>query len=173
MRAHPDKAAAKRASGRAYTVDDVKQAYAELQDEEGRKAYDAWLAIQYTSAPGTGVGANPNDEDFLLGLEVLDLSDFENINAPPSSSEEDSDEEAEREAVVGPNGHIARDHAAEMENRWRRACRCGGYFEIEEGELDHAAQEGKSEVVVGCGMCSLWVRVAFGVEEVGGEDGEE
>lgn len=51
---------------------------------------------------------------------------------------------------------------------WTRAChRCGADpgFSIEEEALEAAEERGEGEVLVGCGGCSLWVRVEFGVVE--------
>jgi diphthamide biosynthesis protein 4 len=60
---------------------------------------------------------------------------------------------------------------------WYLACRCGekrGYV-VTERDLEREESAGGREIVIGCGGCSLWVRVSFGVvEEDGGErEGKE
>lgn len=53
----------------------------------------------------------------------------------------------------------------EAAGTWYRACRCGqerGYV-VDEGQLEGGAELG--EVIVGCGGCSLWLKVLFGVVE--------
>lgn len=52
---------------------------------------------------------------------------------------------------------------------WYRGCRCGQKrgFKVTEDELERATDEGEREVVTGCGGCSLWVRVLFGVVDGG------
>lgn len=154
LRAHPDKKGtgtnAGEGEGRgegavAYTVDDVREAYRVLDDEQRRSEYDTWLARNPHMLQSAGRGAAAAEEgrsgqtlsaDFILGLDVLDLSDF-----------------AEREG--GDEGE------------WTRACRCGDQagFRIAEADLVGAERRGDSEVLVGCGGCSLWVRVGFEVEE--------
>ncbi|KAF2652244.1 hypothetical protein K491DRAFT_695720 [Lophiostoma macrostomum CBS 122681] len=127
------------AGGVAYTVDDVKQAYQTLGNAAMRTQYDRWLAHQFTNGAFKDVDAGrveARSEDFVAGLESVDLSEFEEGEA----GEED-------------------------EGMWKRHCRCGGEFMVKESQLDGAADRGESEVVVGCKNCSLWVRVAFGVED--------
>ncbi|KAF2134213.1 hypothetical protein P153DRAFT_307194, partial [Dothidotthia symphoricarpi CBS 119687] len=120
-----------------YTIDDVKEAYFVLSDAGRRGAYEEWFlgrdsAGARSGTGGVGVGMG----EFVLGLEVLDLSDF--------SAGEEGDGEAE----------------------WTRGCRCGDSmgFRIFESELEGAEGRGEREVLVGCGGCSLWVRVGFEVE---------
>ena len=57
----------------------------------------------------------------------------------------------------------------DIEDVWYRGCRCGQEkgFVVTEEQLEKAAQEGQKEVITGCGGCSLWVRVLFGVVEGG------
>ena len=58
-------------------------------------------------------------------------------------------------------------------NDWRRDCRCGegGGFEVIEGDLERALEGGdvgvggEGAVVVGCGGCSLMVRVNFAIAD--------
>lgn len=147
LAAHPDKKAAT-AAGKGkgvegYTVDDVKEAYRVLDDPKSRVEYDAWVVrnpqILHTG-PTHGAnhagGGQTLSQDFILGLDVLDLSDFE-------------------ETEVGE------------EIEWTRACRCGDEkgFRILEVDLEDAETRGEKEVLVGCGGCSLWLRVGFDVEE--------
>lgn len=54
---------------------------------------------------------------------------------------------------------------------WNLACRCGekkGYV-VTEGDLEREELAGAKEIIVGCGGCSLWINVAFGVVEEGEE----
>jgi diphthamide biosynthesis protein 4 len=161
LAAHPDKATAKAkakakgdTSASAYTVDDVKEAHAVLSVPQARAEYDSWLALNpavLRGAAGVGGGAAGGGgkaaDEFVLGLEVLDLSDF--------VEEEEAEEEGE-----GKEG-------GEGEMLWTRACRCGDErgFRIRESELVEAEERGDKEVLVGCSGCSLWVRVAFEVDE--------
>ncbi len=57
----------------------------------------------------------------------------------------------------------------DKEQVWYRECRCGQMkgFKITEDDLEHATDEGEREVVTGCGGCSLWIRVLFGVVDGG------
>ncbi|KAF2016038.1 hypothetical protein BU24DRAFT_190756 [Aaosphaeria arxii CBS 175.79] len=140
--------------GAGYTVDDVLEAYRVLSVKASRDEYDRYLSSASNSLTTNGAttgggGVEGNDkkrDDFILGLEVLDLGeDFEEVIASNGGDEE--------------------------ELEWVRACRCGEDrgFRIKEEELEDAVQSGAgNEVVVGCVGCSLWVRVGFGVEEDGG-----
>jgi len=51
----------------------------------------------------------------------------------------------------------------EERSSWSRVCRCGNSkaYEITEEDLNIASAEGDKEVLVGCGGCSLFVRVVF------------
>ncbi|KAJ4984460.1 CSL zinc finger [Stagonosporopsis vannaccii] len=144
LAAHPDKKGAGAATTNgSYSVDDVKEAYTVLDDTRARTDYDNWVLRNphiISASTGTGVdknGAHTLSQDFILGLELLDLSDFD---------------EQDGEAVEG---------------EWTRACRCGDEkgFRILEDDLEDAESRGEKEVLVGCGGCSLWVRVGFDVEE--------
>lgn len=77
LSAHPDKATALphlQSQGAVRTIDDVKEALAVLSDATKRAEYDGWLATQNNvNAQGQGSLGT----DFVLGLELLDLSDFE------------------------------------------------------------------------------------------------
>jgi diphthamide biosynthesis protein 4 len=164
LAAHPDKVTST-SSGQqqqqTYTVDDVKEAYSVLSSPERKSVYDNWVmqnpgVLQGRDGEG---GERVVNGDFLLGLEVLDLSDFDVLDPgfkfSSSSNEEENDGDGEGVERYG-----------QME--WTRACRCGmekGYTILEE-ELEDAEQRGEGEVLVGCGGCSLWVRVGFGSEEV-------
>lgn len=115
-----------------------------LDDATKRAEYDNWvLRNPHILSAHADTGANDNgqgqilSQDFILGLELLDLSDFE---------EQDSDA---------------------VEGEWTRACRCGDDkgFRIMEDDLEDAEKRGEKEVLVGCRGCSLWVRVEFDVEE--------
>jgi diphthamide biosynthesis protein 4 len=57
----------------------------------------------------------------------------------------------------------------EESGTWFLACRCGenrGYV-VTEGDLEREELAGGREIVVGCGGCSLWIRVAFVVVDEG------
>jgi len=58
------------------------------------------------------------------------------------------------------------------EHVWYRGCRCGQEkgFKVTEEELQNATDEGERGVVTGCGGCSLWIRVLFGVVDQGGAE---
>ncbi|KAF2744162.1 hypothetical protein M011DRAFT_480237 [Sporormia fimetaria CBS 119925] len=138
LRAHPDKAPhAARKGESVYTVDEVRRAYSVLICPMQRREYDSWLATQPLAGGAGSEQATKGEEDFILGLEVLDLEDFDE---------------------GGEDGEGV---------RWTRQCRCGfdPGFVIEEMELEEAVERGDKEVLVGCGGCSLWVRVGFAVEE--------
>lgn len=143
LAAHPDKNRGSTATSTAIaSVDDVKEAHRVLSTAASRNEYDNWLLrnphvlASHAAGGGKTGGAQTLSADFVLGLELLDLSDFE-------------------ESEAG--------HAGE----WTRACRCGDEsgFRILEDDLVDAEQRGEKEVLVGCGGCSLWVRVGFEVEE--------
>lgn len=152
--AHPDKKGANTPDATSvHSVDDVKEAYRVLDCAKSRAEYDNWVLRHpgvLDVASGAG-GNNGNDigggaggglsQDFILGLELLDLSDFEESEYSPA------------------------ENAAEMQ--WTRACRCGDLagFRILEVDLEDAEARGEKEVLVGCSGCSLWVRVGFDVEE--------
>ncbi|KAF1929526.1 uncharacterized protein M421DRAFT_60062 [Didymella exigua CBS 183.55] len=165
LRAHPDKAsttatatAAKAERGQrgevagkggaAYTVDHVREAFRVLDDPASRARYDAWVvttphflsssAGSHLGTAAAASGVQTLSADFVLGLDVLDLSDFRELDSGP-----------------------------EQEVEWCRACRCGEQvgFRIREEDLVDAEQRGEGEVLVGCQGCSLWVRVGFGVDE--------
>lgn len=142
LAAHPDKKAA--GARGVHSVDDVKEAYGVLDDAGRRAEYDNWvLRNPHVLAAGVGEegeskgGGFSLSQDFVLGLEALDLSDFK-------------EGEGEGEEV-----------------QWTRGCRCGDQegFRIVEEDLEDAEGRGEKEVLVGCGGCSLWVRVGFEVEE--------
>ncbi|KIX06938.1 uncharacterized protein Z518_04914 [Rhinocladiella mackenziei CBS 650.93] len=53
----------------------------------------------------------------------------------------------------------------EVKNSWSKTCRCGdkqGYL-LTESDLDRESQHG--EIYVGCGGCSLFIKVLFELEE--------
>lgn len=145
--------------GGFYTVDDVKEAYNVLSDGKRKAEYDAWFAGQRRfGAEGIARGGSGGgDGVVLLGLEVLDLEDFE---CGPATSASFDASTASTSVAVGGEGE-------EGEVEWTRACRCGAEkgFRIWEVELEDAVGRGEAEVLVGCVGCSLWVRVGFAVEE--------
>ncbi|KAF2441024.1 hypothetical protein P171DRAFT_488598 [Karstenula rhodostoma CBS 690.94] len=86
LAAHPDKSATPTPTtasagktGGGYTVDDVKEALAVLSDPVRRGAFERALGRGEVGGLGVGDkrGEGEADGDFILGLEVLDLSDFE------------------------------------------------------------------------------------------------
>jgi diphthamide biosynthesis protein 4 len=173
LAAHPDKASAVAATPKtkaAYTVDDVKEAYATLANATTKSEYDGWFLRHGDSlAPtammnvhghrNTDTNVHTNTQpssDFILGLELLDLGDFDVWDGdgdmslgtnPPARKEGEGGEE-------------------QQQTTWTRACRCGADkgFRILEQELEDAEARGQKEVLVGCVGCSLWVRVGFEVE---------
>ena len=98
-------------------------------------------------AIGSQEQAQAISADFILGLELVDLSDFDEVEPTTTSTSK----EEEREEGV----------------EWTRACRCGDEkgFRIVEDELEDAQVRGDNEVLVGCQGCSLWLRVGFEVQE--------
>ena len=157
LAAHPDKQTGQARS--THTVDEVKEAYAVLVDKDKRKSYDARVLRNGgvgggNVGVGTG-GANMVSQEFLAGLEGLDLSDFCVLDPGFEFTQTD-----------GGGGEAEERGEAEGQMEWTRACRCGDEngFKILEEELEDAEQRGEGEVLVGCGGCSLWVRVGFGRE---------
>jgi diphthamide biosynthesis protein 4 len=148
LAAHPDKATQQSRAKEGHTVDDVKEALAVLSDTQRRREYDRWLAQNRDALSGQGNTGDKRGEDFILGLELLDLSDFDMTEASEASTPTSSG-------------------TAEESVEWSRPCRCGAEkgFRILEAELEAASTRGEKEVLVGCEGCSLWVRVAFDVEE--------
>lgn len=138
LSAHPDKNNNASSTQQQHTIDQIKEAYAVLSDA-GRKAeYDNYLRL-HPEIIGNSSAVGSNGEvtnDFLLGLEVLDLSDFDVLDpgfkfsnptpiTPASASTGDGDEEMEVEVEIERNGQM----------EWTRACRCGderGYVILEE-----------------------------------------
>jgi diphthamide biosynthesis protein 4 len=169
LAAHPDKNSTQQKREGTYTVDDVKEAYTVLVDGKRKAEYDDWLLHNRdTLERRGGAQAQAPSSDFILGLELLDLSDFDVLDPEfafhtPSSAE--IVEAAKRGEQLGGGGNGEADGDKQME--WTRACRCGdekGYRILEE-ELEDAERRGEKEVLVGCEGCSLWVRVGFEVEE--------
>lgn len=154
LAAHPDKKSGNNAQG-THTVDEVKEAYTVLADQDNKAEYDNWLlrnpnVIQ--SAGGSSV--QTPSSDFILGLELLDLSDFDVLDPSFAFSQQLAESQTTEDG----------DSEGQME--WTRACRCGAEkgFKILEEELEDAETRGEKEVLVGCEGCSLWVRVGFEVE---------
>jgi len=165
-----------------YTVDDVREAFAVLSDASRRSEYDIWLR----SSGSTEARKGKEEEGFILGLEVLDLSDFEEVRAEPASSSSSSSAsgscstatsmgtrisaESESESPGSTSKTRAEEEGQEEQEEkveWRRPCRCGvaAGFVIPEQELEDAICRGEDELLVGCAGCSLWVRVEFGIAE--------
>ncbi|KAF2108943.1 hypothetical protein BDV96DRAFT_503305 [Lophiotrema nucula] len=179
---HPDKSRSRRytedeggdeeAYESKYTVDDVKEAYQILAKKEVRGEYDKWLAATYEAgeafSSSTPDAAKKEDDGFVLGLEVLDLSDFEVISVAPSTVSTPSTSTTPPATIPSSSAAAAERHEEEEEDEqeWRRDCRCGhsSGFKITESSLLQAEKRGEKEVLVGCEGCSLWVRVSFDVE---------
>ncbi|KAF2142113.1 uncharacterized protein K452DRAFT_308501 [Aplosporella prunicola CBS 121167] len=134
------------------TIDDITLAYRTLSTPSLRAEHDRALRLRCSATTNNNNNNNNNNngaaageaDHARLGLELVDLDD------------------------------MAFD---EGKGVWWRGCRCGeergfvvGEGELEEGVLDGDA--GVGEVLVGCGGCSLWVRVGFGVEVEGEGEGE-
>ncbi|USP79909.1 Diphthamide biosynthesis protein 4 [Curvularia clavata] len=151
LAAHPDKkSSSTKTTPAGYTIDDIKEAYTTLADPRTRAEYETWFLHHRDTLPtSSSVAAVERDKaenDFILGLEVLDLSEFE-CTSTKSTQAQQADEEERMQ--------------------WTRACRCGaekGFLILEE-ELEDAEARGEKEVLVGCEGCSLWIRVGFDVEE--------
>ncbi|KAK7179713.1 hypothetical protein DPSP01_001342 [Paraphaeosphaeria sporulosa] len=103
LAAHPDKAAAGApAAGEGkHTVDDVKEALAVLSDPGRRGAFDKWLAAQRQRGDAGAGWEGNGQEDFVLGLDLLDLSDFE-AGMPPfvRMRTPDGDEDGELDGAL-------------------------------------------------------------------------
>jgi len=182
LAAHPDKVSAvaattattnatKTKTKPAYTVDDVKEAYTTLANATSKSEYDNWFLRHGDGLITTTAGKERGSErsevqlssDFVLGLELLDLGDFEmweggDVDTAISTGMA-SPGQREEEGVGGGAG-------GEGQTTWTRGCRCGADrgFSILEEELEDAEERGEKEVLVGCVGCSLWVRVGFEVE---------
>jgi len=144
--------------GGGYTVDDVKEAYTILTDPKSRADYDNWL-LQNRDMLGSSRSshsASLPSSDFILGLELVDLSDFNVVDPVVDSAKESNIRRGEEEE----------EEIEEEQMQWTRPCRCGAEagFRILEQELEEAEKRGEMEVLVGCQGCSLWVRVGFEVE---------
>ncbi|KAL5428893.1 hypothetical protein PMIN04_000504 [Paraphaeosphaeria minitans] len=174
LAAHPDKIATAGGAAAAVgiSVDDVKEALAVFSDPGWRGVVGRLLEGE-GDGEGDGEGVRQGGADFVLGLEVLDLAEFEVGGLPfvrlgsPEGEGEDvlvgegsgGDEQAQAQAQAQAH--------AEAEMEWTRPCRCGADkgFRIRERELVDAEGRGERDVLVGCEGCSLWVRVEFDVEE--------
>ena len=79
-------------------------------------------------------------------------------------------------ARKGPDRTVQNLHPTELETldlddmiynqvkaRWAKTCRCGNTkaYQVTEEDLEIASSDGGHEVLVGCGGCSLFVRVVF------------
>lgn len=77
---------------------------------------------------------------------------------------------------TSPNRTVSSLHPTELETldlddmlydertaSWAKVCRCGNTraYEVSEEDLEIASSDGESEVLVGCGGCSLFVRIVF------------
>jgi len=181
LAAHPDKQTSatadaekkmtrgeKGGEGGGYTVDDVKEAYAILTDPKSRADYDSWLLHNRDtlgSSRSSHTASLPSS-DFILGLELVDLSDFDVVDPVSDTCTGVVD------SAKGSNVQGGGEGTEEEQMQWTRPCRCGAEagFRILEQELEEAEERGEMEVLVGCQGCSLWVRVGFEVE-VGVNDG--
>jgi hypothetical protein len=71
----------------------------------------------------------------------------------------------------------------EDEGTWSLKCRCGGLYKVSLRVLEEAARtteegsdDGEGELVIGCGGCSCFVKVTFGViddENDGNDQGDK
>jgi diphthamide biosynthesis protein 4 len=167
LAAHPDKASAVAATPKtkaAYTVDDVKEAYTTLANATTKSEYDGWflrhgdglapMTMMNIHGHGNADTNTQPSSDFILGLELLDLGDFDMWDGDGDVS-------------LGTNLPGQKEEGGQQQQTtWTRACRCGADkgFRILEQELEDAEARGQKEVLVGCVGCSLWVRVGFEVE---------
>jgi diphthamide biosynthesis protein 4 len=170
-----------------FTIDDVKEAYKLLSVQDEKKEYDTWLLarynegllkfgasnIEYRAAFDKGIlptsfqylhtTSNAYMAEYLAGLELLDLSDFDMHTVTPEDVGIATSPAGSPPTSVFELGEGAWEEKAE----WRRPCRCGSDigFRITEQELEDAEGKGVGEVLVGCWGCSLVVRVGFAVEQ--------
>lgn len=179
--AHPDKQAFANPSTattrRSQSVDDVKEAYNVLSDAGKRREYENYVLRNpgVLRRGGLSGGGGDDDQDiqlssdFVLGLEGLDLSDFDVLDPEWDVSEMPPGGSASASGMSTPkeSGGDVGAGAEEKQMEWTRGCRCGAEqgFRILEEELEDAERRGEKEVLVGCEGCSLWVRVGFDVEE--------
>ncbi|KAF2474543.1 uncharacterized protein BDR25DRAFT_301249 [Lindgomyces ingoldianus] len=180
------------------TVDDVKEAYAVLGDGREKERYDKWLAERYEDGvrrygdgekgleevfgrTSVGViagmaGGCETREDFVLGLEVLDLADFEagegDAVASTSTSTQTSTPSTSESGISALNPSNTSETETLATTQYTRSCRCGAEpgFRFSEIELEDALSQGEKEILVGCEGCSLWVRVGFDVVEEAEEE---
>ncbi|KAH7132035.1 hypothetical protein B0J11DRAFT_214912 [Dendryphion nanum] len=135
-----------------FTIDQIKTAFSVLNNPASRAEYDEQIRRRgiVNGSVGKDTEAQAREtQDFLLGLEVLDLGDFTEV-----------------EIVSQTTGSGEEVGGAGVGMEWIRKCRCGAErgFWIGEEELEEACARGEKEVLVGCEGCSLWVRVGFDVE---------
>jgi diphthamide biosynthesis protein 4 len=144
---HPDKtnvvSVSKMSSAGKPSIDAIKLAYKILADPITRAEYDRELIVrQNTAVDNRG---SDNGADACRGFRTgEELIDLDDM---------------------------AYDETAGL---WYRACRCGeirGYT-VTEAQLEDEERKGGREVVVGCGGCSLWLRIAFDVMDEHGNHGE-
>lgn len=153
-----------------------------LNNKQRRAEYDVQLRTTHTASNRGSRGEAEEEEgesraynDFILGLEILDLTDFEEIavahyqqqrQGGPTSTSPSPSPSPSSTSTSSKDGNGNEDIV-----EWIRPCRCGAEkgFSITEEELEGAVERGEKEVLVGCEGCSLWVRVGFEVEGEGPE----
>ena len=118
-----------------FSIDQITQAYKTLADPTARRLYDQSLLLAPTSW-SEAVELRQESAERVSGLESVDLDDM---------------------------------GFDEKSGVWYHGCRCGkerGYM-VTEGDLEGGLEDGKKngEIVVGCGGCSLAIRVGY---EAGG-----
>jgi diphthamide biosynthesis protein 4 len=128
-----------------------------------RKAYHAALLKHHPDKRSTAPTSSPS-------IDLLTLA-YKTLSSPELRKEYDLTLRTASGSEVGSEVVQTVDldeFAYKEEGRYTKACRCGEEegFVISEEELESAVGDGLNEVLVGCGGCSLWWRVAFeAVEE--------
>jgi diphthamide biosynthesis protein 4 len=137
---HPDKKSVasvpKTPSPQKPSIDAIKLAYRVLSDPKMRAEYDRELIIRQETVVDSARNDTLTDE--RRGFRTgEELLDLDDMTYD------------------------------EVAGIWFRACRCGeqkGYT-LTEAQLEEEESKGGREVVVGCSGCSLWLRVAFAVDD--------
>lgn len=154
-----------------------------LNQEDIKQAYRLALLTHHPDKKIKSTPTIPNASSEKPSIDAIKLA-FTILSDPQTRATYDrelilrtSDNNGDRKAAVTDAGRVFRtgeelvdldDMVFDDESEiWYRACRCGeqrGYA-VTEAQLEEEERKGGREVVVGCGGCSLWLRVAFGVSE--------
>lgn len=144
--------------------DEVKKAYRKaLLSHHPDKHAKTDRQIQYTTKLGT-----LTVDDIALAYKTLSepalKAEYDRLLAANAQSS-DQNKSGGRVHHTGLETVDLDDLAYDEKTQsWTKSCRCGvGGFEVTEDELEKNLED--RELVVGCGGCSLWLRVLFSVEE--------